>query len=293
MPRVSALSRNGDQVVAFFEAQGPAVYQYAELGLALGRHRSEWGLPASQSLGRLIEFLKGTGRLRHIELKSPYGQLDRYFWGEPSVFSVALSLRDNAYLSHGTAVFLHGLTEQVPKVIYLNREQSPKPRRDKAGALSQPAIDRAFSRPQRRSKMAYRFAEYEIVVLNGMATQNLEVISMAGPNGEVLKVTSIERTLVDIAVRPSYAGGVVEVLEAYRRAQGRCSVAKLTATLRKLGYVYPYHQAIGYYLERAGYSTESLERLRAMGLNFDFYLSYGLKAPHYDERWRLHLPEGL
>jgi hypothetical protein len=83
------------------------------------------------------------------------------------------------------------------------------------------------------------------------------------------------------------------VVEAYRRAKGRCSVALLAATLRQIEYVYPYHQAIGFYLERAGYPPEALERFQAMGIDFDFYLAYGLRAPGYDARWRLHLPEGV
>jgi predicted transcriptional regulator of viral defense system len=34
-----------------------------------------------------------------------------------------MSLEQDAYFSHYTAMQLHGLTEQIPKVMYLNVEQ--------------------------------------------------------------------------------------------------------------------------------------------------------------------------
>lgn len=61
-------------------------------------------------------------------------------------------------------------------------------------------------------------------------------------------MTKLERTLIDIAVRPNYAGGVHHVLEAYAAAKSRVSVNVLLATLQKMEYVYPYHQVIGFYI---------------------------------------------
>ena len=46
-----------------------------------------------------------------------------------------------------------------------------------------------------------------------------------------VRVTDLERTLIDIAVRPEYAGGVYEVLNVYRLAKGKVSAnnEKLTS----------------------------------------------------------------
>jgi predicted transcriptional regulator of viral defense system len=103
----------------------------------------------------------------------------------------------------------------------------------------------------------------------------------------------LERTLVDLTVRPLYAGGVPEVLEAYRRAREEVSMMKLLAVLKRFQYVYPYHQAVGFYMERSGYRSSQFEQLRQKGFEFDFYLGYGMPEKEYDSNWRLYIPKGL
>jgi hypothetical protein len=66
------------------------------------------------------------------------------------------------------------------------------------------------------------------------------------------------------------------------------------AFLRKLKYVYPYHQAIGFYLERSGaYKQKTMDLLRQFERKFDFYLTHGMVDRVYSERWRLFYPKGF
>jgi hypothetical protein len=123
----------------------------------------------------------------------------------------------------------------------------------------------------------------------GVITENVNY----GEQSATVRLTIIERTLLDVTVRPAYAGGVSEVLKAYELAKERASVNRLAATLEKLGYVYPYHQAIGFYLERAGYKGASLDLLKRFPMNFDFYLTHQIGQKEYVKRWRLYVPKGL
>ncbi len=92
----------------------------------------------------------------------------------------------------------------------------------------------------------------------------------------------------------SRPGHVAEVLEAFRRAQPHVSVNRLCACLSELNYVYPYHQAIGFYLERAGnYRDSQVRLLQKAGMEFDFYLAYQMAKTSYSKTWRLHFPKGL
>jgi predicted transcriptional regulator of viral defense system len=131
------------------------------------------------------------------------------------------------------------------------------------------------------------------VMLSGKNTGNLEVTEIADSNGVPIRVTKLERTLIDIVVRPTYSGGVFEVLEAYRGARDRISVSTLLATLKKLDYIYPYHQAIGFYMERASYPESVLARLERLPRKFNFYLTHKTVGPKYDQKWRVYYPTGL
>ena len=279
-------------ITKFFDESDKRVYTEDELRAILNRNRPTWKLPDYIITRRFIGFLVDTGKLSVANVVSEhYRSATRYIWGKASPFAVALSLRSSSYLSHGTAVFLHGLTDQIPTTLYINKEQSTKPR--PTSPLTPESLARAFSGQQRRSMYTFSWDSWTIVLLSGKNTGRLEVGPIAADTGEAIDVTRLERTLIDITVRPAYAGGIYQVLEAYKAAKERISVNTLIATLKKLDYVYPYHQAIGFYMERAGYEESRTERLLQLGVSLDFYLVHGIKDRDYDSKWRLFFPKGF
>jgi hypothetical protein len=293
-PSSGLSKRTQRNVVALLRAAERKVFSRRELSSFLRSAADEGQLPSSTSSSRLISFLETHG-LSRVVLRPPDGvatpPIVRYVWGPVSMFAIAASMRTGAYLSHGSAVFLHGLTDQIPKTIFVNKEQSAKP--TPTQPLTQEGIDRAFANSQRASTYVFTVEGYRVVLLSGKHTNRLEVSELKGPQGELVSATKLERTLIDISVRPAYAGGVFEVAKAYEAAKDRVSVNTLVATLKQLAYVYPYHQAVGFYLQRAGVDPAKLARLKQLGLNFDFYLSHKMGPTAYSPEWRIHFPEGL
>lgn len=279
-------------IIKLFDENGPRIYTRKELGSLLAENREFWRLAVRTTLGEFIEFMQRRGELRvHLFKADNYAEkVTRYSWGEVSPYALATSIRKNAYLTHGTAMFIHGITDLNPKTIYINHEQSPKP---SGGNLSQRGLDLAFAGKQRTSKLTFTNGQIQVLVINGKNTGRLEVENAKDPEGSEVEVTSLERTLIDIAVRPAYAGSIFQVLDAYIEAKDRISINRISMILKRLEYVYPYHQAIGFLLERAGCSPERCELLQKMGLEFDFYLTHGMKEPEYNERWQLYFPRGL
>ncbi len=237
----------------------------------------------------LAALLKHTD-LQSIPLPFPYRTVHRFSWGHASTFRILQSVDTEGYFTHYTAMQIHGLTDQIPKTIYFNVEQ---PATGGGGSLSQEGIDRAFRGKCRVSNNVIQFRNLTVCKLNGQNTGQLGVVSTT-VESEALRVTNLERTLIDATVRPIYAGGVAEVAEAFKNAADRVSVNKLVSYLKKLNYTYPYHQAVGYYLSRAGVFKQSqIDLLKQLPIDFDFYLNYQMKNPDYNEEWRLFIPKGF
>jgi predicted transcriptional regulator of viral defense system len=109
----------------------------------------------------------------------------------------------------------------------------------------------------------------------------------------MLDVTDKERTLIDVVVRPAYACGIKQVADTYAKEVDKIDVDHLLDLLRRLDYAYPYHQAIGFLLERSGRPSSDYKKLKALGQEFDFYLDYGMERTAFNKMWRLHYPSSL
>jgi hypothetical protein len=285
-------------ILRFFDELPPKIHRKADLARYLAEQRSFWRLTQETTAARFIDFLLQSTRLRKIEFPfpPPYRRDTRYVWGDVPLYEVMLTLKPGSYFTHYTAVYLHGLTEQVPKTTYLNHEQALAS--TSTGELSQKNIDAAFKRPVRVSGNVAETKQFRLCVISGKNTGNLGVIEeersdASGHRLGRLRFTGVERTLIDIAVRPVYAGGAFEVLKAYRLAKDVVSVNRLAAMLKKLDYIYPYHQVIGFLLERAGYKASAVDLLRRFPQEFDFYLMHNMAQTEYVPQWRLHIPKGF
>jgi len=125
------------------------VFSSAELISLIVQLRVEHPFPRSLSDRKFQKSLIDLGVVKEISLTASYSfESTRYHSGLFSDYELALSLKPGAYLSHGTAAHLHNLIDQKPKLIYVNKEQSPK---NSKGTLTQAAIHRAFANKQRTS----------------------------------------------------------------------------------------------------------------------------------------------
>jgi len=274
------------KIQKYFEKINSSIYWPSDLSTLLDRKRSDWGTNASTT--QIINFLLEKHLLKRAEFKSPkYGRIVRYFRGQLSPFRFALSLRRNSFLCHQTALVLHGFPSSS-KTVYVNKEQSDKP--ESAARLTQDSIRSAFSRQQRLSNYQFQRENWRYVLISGKNTDRAGVIPIPTGCGETLDSTDLERTLIDIVVRPAYAGGLLNMVEVYKKVAHTVDVAHLIDLLKTLNYLYPYAQSIGFLLERAGRTATELTKLEDLRSNFDFFLDYGLKDPSYNEKWRLFHP---
>lgn len=281
-------------ILAYFEALPPVIRPKQMAGV-LARERAGWRLAQRTTMRDFIVFLKKQGKLREHKFAFPHQPETLYVWGELPTMELLLHLKPRSYYSHYTAMRLHGLTEQVPKVLYISHERSNDTQW--STPLTQESIDHAFQRPARVSNNATEFQDWQVLLINSANTDELGVLDhetqMSSDRRARVRATNLERTLIDAAVRPAYCGGVFEVAKAFELAKSVVSVNALGAMLVKLGFIYPYHQALGFYLERAGYRATSLELMRRFPMEFDFHLTHEMSATRYVPAWRLYVPEGF
>lgn len=258
------------------------------------------GAPKTLGTKKYLAALEKYGKLKAVTISpktisevtgQSYKPVVRFAWGTVTAIEMALSLRPGSYCSHQTAAVLHNLISSTENTIYVNKEQSEKPRGPRG--LTQEAIDRAFKSHVRRSNFVFKYEDVDIVLLNGKNSANLGVGELAYNDGRKVLTSSLERTLIDMAVRPAYSGGVSQVVQAYQAASGKISIEVLVDMLKKLDFVYPYHQTVGFYLKTADVPAHLLEPLRRLGVSWAFYLDNRMTDPEFDKDWQVFYPRGL
>jgi hypothetical protein len=287
----STLKQLQPVITAFFRTQHTRIFTRAELRRILESHRGEWQLPISITYSRFCDFLIKEMRFRVEECPFKLRTYTRYTMGEVPLHDFLLYLVPDSYFSHFTALELNEMTTQKPDRIYLNYPQERKTAGE--ASLDQTRIDTAFRGPVRVSKNSAVFRGKQILLLNSMGHKDLGIIEMAGPEKTKIRITDVERTLIDIVARPVYSGGLSNVLAAYRKAREKASISRLVKMLKELNFSYPYHQSIGFCLERSGYKGSEITLLRQFPIKLDFYLDYQMAGTYYSKDWQLYFPKSL
>lgn len=292
MARVATIKKVLPTISNFLNGQVEKSYSQKSLEVILNKYGKGWGLPASMNTDRFIEGLLDSNILSAEEINSLEGE-SKIIYRLPiaSNFDIINTVNRKGFFSHYTALSFHNLTLQIPKIFYLNIEHESSNAR-KNVSMKQSDIDYAFSNEQRKSTNEYRWGVYRIVVLRGKHTNQLGVNAI-NTNKGTFKITDLERTLIDAVIRPAYCGGVVEVLNAFETAKDKVDIKRLADYLKKLDYSYPYSQCVGFYLEKAKYSSSDINHFNKAEKKFDFYLTYNIRQKEYDSNWRLYYPKGL
>lgn len=135
-------------IKSYFEEHDNKIFSYTEISKILDSNKRYWRLSVNLTTQGFIDLLIKYTKLKKYEIKLPKKMITRYAWDDISPFIFALSLEKNSYLTHYSALFWHNLTDQIPKIIYVNYEQADK--HSVNAKLSQQRIDQAFSNNPRR-----------------------------------------------------------------------------------------------------------------------------------------------
>lgn len=195
---------------------------------------------------------------------------ERQYFGNPFVVAREIMNGEDYYISHATAMDIHGMLTQPQLVVVVT---TPIPRR----SLIIMGVEFRFVRCQR--KHLFGLIEHWVT------------------KQEKVRVSNMERTIIDGLKQPEYCGGLTEVARGLWMRQQDLNVDRLVQYAKRIG--------VGAVVRRLGFLLETYEMARQQDLE---PLRNGLTATYvrlnpvlpaegkHFRRWRLQLnidPEEL
>ena len=208
-------------------------------------------------------------------------------------YEIAHALFPQEYFCNLSSIYYHSLTNQVPKAIYI----CTSAKRINENTVNDNELRRAFIKPHRHTNHVYTLNDYNVIVVERARISGSGVVESHPPSTLLpnkSRVTCIERALIDSVVSPHYNGGIVSVYTYFRNARDMLDMASLIKIYRRLDFVYPYSQSIGFLLDRAGMPKYASVIYKNFPPERSFYVDHDAKTSWiYDEKWKLYYPAGL
>ena len=289
--RKPSLERAKSRINDYFDSLPSNVYRRPEIYSILYAHKSDWKIAESIRERQFLNFLIDELHLTEAKLSFPQRNEIVYIWRKAEVYEVAATIRSNAFFSHLTAAKLHGVISSHNGLIYLNSELTKLSTSNTS--IDQLSIDRTFKNHPRVSNNFAEFGPNKLYLLYSKNHNGTGLIQHQLSTKLTCLVTDLERTLIDIAVRPFYAKDPTTVLEIFRNSANKCNATQLLSYLRSMDFKYPYHQSIGFLAEKAGFQPQLIAELERIEKPVDFYLTYQIDKPEYSAKWRLFYPANL
>lgn len=152
-------------------------------------------------------------------------------------FEIAMVLAKPAAISHWSAMHHHGLTEQIPRRVFVL-------------TTTEAFVPRVRSRSKKRTETGYPIlaTNYQFIQVTPERYFGVEKVWV----GEArVTITDIERTLLDGLMMPQYCGDFAEVLHAFQVRLSQLDINRMisyalkldAATVKRLGWVLQ-HQGV-------------------------------------------------
>ena len=215
-------------------------------------HRNDWIVPLRRGLYALSSTTPGIPDAHEYE--------------------IAMSLVHPAAISHWSALYHHGLTEQLPTTIFvLTTTEASVPRVRSSG--------HGFSRDGYEVGDTY----YRFIQVKPHRFFGTERVWISDAR---IWITDLERTLIDGLTMPRYFGGFAEILHSFDVGMERVDVERITdyasrmdtSTAKRLGWI----------LESHGIADNNIDRLASLPVKGWRKLDpSGPKKGRQNKRWML------
>lgn len=183
------------RLILTLEEEGKSVFNTADAYRILKSTRD--------SVNTALYRLRNTGRIEGIErgkyllipAKAGYGGK----WAE-TPFVIASKIVEPYYIGFWSALNYWGMTEQVPSVVFV--------------------VTTRRKRNLEYGPLKFKFVTFSKKRFFGIVEENV--------GGEVFRISSMEKTIVDCLLYPQYCGGIDEVIKGIWESQDEIDFTKMT-----------------------------------------------------------------
>ena len=216
-------------------------------------------LGKAERRGIVTRLRRGIYTLVPFELGS-----ERVYAGNPLLVASKLMGNHTHFLSHGTALAVHGMTTQPRIVVTVSAVGRPARKIDAQGS--------------------------EIKIVSMSAREVFGVTTHWIDGRDKIPVSDHERTIIDCLRRPELCGGYIEVDAGTWMVRDRLDTTKLVDYANRLG-VGAIIRRVGYLLDSCRIGTDADRKKLAGALTRTYPLLDPSMPPqgHYDAKWRLRL----
>ena len=188
-------------------------------------------------------------------------------------FEIAMALVQPAAISYWSAMSHHGLTDQVPRRVFVLTTARSVPRR--RGAKPE-GTETGYP----VGGTVYQFVQVKPERFFG--------IEQVWVNEARIAITDPERTLLDGLMVPQYCGDFSEVLHAFELRAPKLDVERIIGYALKLDAATA--KRLGWILERQGIASDRLEPLRAVPITgYRLLDPSGPRHGPYEARWMIRV----
>ncbi len=255
----SGLGPKAASLLTMLAGQGKHVFDTQQAHEILGNSRSA----THKLLHDLVQkgWLKSLSKGQYLIVPLGAGPGRQYTVHE---FLVAHHLAPEGYIAYWTALHHHGLTEQIPRTVWV-------------------------ATPKRRRATDVSGVTYEFVTLRPYKIFGQESVWI---EGEAVPVADLEKSLVDGLDHPEYCGGIAEVAKAIHTAwteQG-IDLERLTDYAHRMRNRAIFKR-LGYLVERLSLPAEGFAEMwrEALSKGYAQLDPTRPKEGRFDGRWRVQV----
>jgi predicted transcriptional regulator of viral defense system len=209
------------------------------------------------------------------------------------------ALQPKIFLSHLSALYVLGLTDQSPSSIYCSTERVNKKKEPNAKVeISENLLRQKMTKGYKMTNRYFVYNDSKVYIIekNPLKSFGVKEIFFAFSESEQnnILVTDYERTFIDSVVNPNYSGGLFNVLKSFDNAI--LDISKLYDYYQLNNFTYPYWQSIGFILDRLN-RPDAGEKWEKKFLNhkkIDFYLSKNYRLDWVkSKKWKIFYPGAI